>query len=61
MTRNDRTRLRREYEYHRGCCEMLSWVVLTNPCDDLIEDKLDKIKGRMEQIMTTLKRLESQN
>lgn len=61
MKKEDRSRLRREYEYHKGCCEMLSWVVLTAPNDDLIEDKLDKIKGRMEQIMTTLKRLESQN
>lgn len=40
---------------------MLSWVVLSNPCDDLIEDKLDKIKGRMEAILTMLKKLESQN
>lgn len=61
MTKNDRTRLRREWEYHRGCSEMLSWFVLTNPSDELIEDKLDKIKGRMEKIMTMLKKLESQN
>ena len=61
MTRNDRTRLRREYEYLRGCGEMLSWFVLTNPSDDLIEDKLDKIQGRMEALTTMLKKLESQN
>jgi hypothetical protein len=61
MTRNDRTRLRREYEYLRGCSEMLSWFVLTNPSDDLIEDKLDKIQGRMETITTMIKKLESQN
>lgn len=59
MTRADRTRLKREYEYHRGCCEILSWVTLCNPCDDMIEDKLDKIKGRMEVILTKLKQLES--
>jgi hypothetical protein len=61
MTRNDRTRLRREYEYLRGCSEMLSWFVLSNPSDDLIEDKLDKIQGRMEALTTMLKKLENQN
>jgi len=61
MTRNDRTRLRREYEYLRGCSEMLSWVVLSNPSDDLIEAKLDKMQGRMEALTTMLKKLESQN
>jgi hypothetical protein len=40
---------------------MLSWFVLTNPSDDLIEDKLDKIQGRMETITTMIKKLESQN
>jgi hypothetical protein len=40
---------------------MLSWVVLSNPSDDLIEDKLDKIQGRMEELTTMLKKLESQN
>lgn len=59
MTREDRTRLKREYEYHKGCCEMLSWIVLTSPSDELIEDKLDKIKGRMEKILTMLKQIES--
>jgi len=61
MTRNDRTRLRREFEYLRGCSEMLSWFVLTNPSDDLIEIKLDKMQGRMEAITTMLKKLESLN
>ena len=58
MKRYDRTRLLRELEYHKGCSEMLSWVTLANPCDDLIEDKLDKIKGRIEIIQTKLKQLE---
>jgi len=40
---------------------MLSWFVLTNPSDDLIEAKLDKMQGRMEAIQTMLKKLESLN
>jgi hypothetical protein len=44
MRKEDRTRLRREFEYLRGCSEMLSWFVLTNPSDDLIEAKLDKMQ-----------------
>jgi len=50
--------LLRELEYHKGCSEMLSWVTLANPGEDLIEDKLDKIKGRIEHILTKLKQLE---
>jgi len=61
MRKEDRTRLRREFEYLRGCSEMLSWFVLTNPSDDLIEAKLDKIQGRMEALTTMLKKLKSQN
>jgi hypothetical protein len=40
---------------------MLSWFVLNNPSDDLIEEKLDKIQGRMETITTMIKKLESLN
>lgn len=61
MKKEDRTRLRREFEYLRGCSEMLSWFVLTNPSDDQIEIKLDKMQARMEAITTMLKKLESQN
>jgi hypothetical protein len=61
MKKEDRTRLRREFEYLRGCREMLSWFVLTNPSDDQIEIKLDKMQGRMEAITTMLKKLESLN
>jgi len=61
MRKEDRTRLRREFEYLRGCSEMLSWFVLTNPSDDLIEAKLDKMQGRMEAITTMLKKLKSLN
>lgn len=61
MRKEDRTRLRREFEYLRGCSEMLSWFVLTNPSDDQIEIKLDKMQGRMEAIQTMLKKLESLN
>lgn len=61
MKKVDRSRLRRELEYLRGCSEMLSWFVLTNPSDDLIDVKLDKIQGRMETITTMLKKLESLN
>lgn len=61
MKKVDRSRLRRELEYLRGCSEMLSWFVLTNPSDDLIDGKLDKIQGRMETITTMLKKLESLN
>jgi len=61
MKKEDRTRLRREFEYLRGCSEMLSWFVLTNPSDDQIEIKLDKMQGRMEAITTMLKKLQSQN
>jgi hypothetical protein len=58
MKKEDRTRLRREYEYLRGCSDMISWIVLTDPTDDQIEIKLDKMKGRMEIITALLKKLE---
>jgi hypothetical protein len=61
MKKEDRTRLRREYEYLRGCSDMISWIVLTDPTDDQIEIKLDKMKGRMETITTMLKKLETIN
>lgn len=61
MKKEDRTRLRREYEYLRGCSEMISWIVLSDPTDDQIEIKLDKMKGRMEIITAMLKKLESLN
>ena len=61
MKKEDRTRLRREYEYLRGCSDMISWIVLTDPTDDQIEIKLDKMKGRMEIITALLKKLETLN
>jgi hypothetical protein len=61
MKKEDRTRLRREYEYLRGCSDMISWFVLTDPTDDQIEIKLDKMKGRMEIITALLKKLETIN
>lgn len=61
MKKEDRTRLRREYEYLRGCSDMISWIVLTYPTDDQIEIKLDKMKGRMEIITALLKKLETLN
>jgi hypothetical protein len=61
MKKEDRTRLRREYEYLRGCSDMISWIVLTDPTDDQIEIKLDKLKGRMEIITALLKKLETIN
>ena len=61
MKKEDRTRLRREYEYLRGCSDMISWFVLTDPTDDQIEIKLDKLKGRMEIITALLKKLETIN
>lgn len=61
MKKEDRTRLRREYEYLRGCSDMISWCVLTDPTDDQIEIKLDKMKGRMETITALLKKLETLN
>jgi hypothetical protein len=61
MKKEDRTRLRREYEYLRGCSDMISWIVLTDPTDDQIEIKLDKMKGRMETITALLKKLETIN
>ena len=61
MKKEDRTRLRREYEYLRGCSDMISWFVLTDPTDDQIEIKLDKMKGRMETITALLKKLETIN
>lgn len=61
MKKEDRTRLRREYEYLRGCSDMISWIVLTDPTDDQIEIKLDKMKGRMEIITALLKKLETIN
>ena len=61
MKKEDRTRLRREYEYLRGCSDMISWFVLTDPTDDQIEIKLDKMKGRMEIITALLKKLETLN
>ena len=61
MKKEDRTRLRREYEYLRGCSDMISWIVLTDPTDDQIEIKLDKMKGRMETITALLKKLETLN
>ena len=60
MTRNDRTRLRREWEYIRGCMEMLSWVQLQNPTDEQIEGVLDAMQGRKETIDTTLKMIDTQ-
>jgi hypothetical protein len=61
MKKEDRTRLRREFEYLRGCSEMISWFVLSDPTDDQIEIKLDKLQGRMETITAMLKKLESLN
>jgi hypothetical protein len=61
MKKEDRTRLRREYEYLRGCSDMISWIVLTDPTDDQIEIKLDKMKSRMETITALLKKLETLN
>ena len=61
MKKEDRTRLRREYEYLRGCSDMISWFVLTDPTDDQIEIKLDKMNGRMETITALLKKLETIN
>lgn len=58
MTRNDRTRLRREWEYIRGCMEMLSWVQLKDPTDEQIEGVLDAMQGRKETIDTMLKKLD---
>lgn len=55
MKRYDRSRLRREYEYLRGCSEMLSYVILFQPSDDQIENKLDIIKTREEEIIRKLK------
>ena len=61
MKKEDRTRLRREYEYLRGCSDMISWIFMTDPTEDQIEIKLDKMKGRMEIITALLKKLETLN
>ena len=60
MKKVDRSRLRREYEYLRGSMEMISWVTLTNPTDDQIETKIDKLQARSETIVRMLKIIDSQ-
>jgi hypothetical protein len=60
MKKVDRSRLRREYEYLRGSMEMISWVTLTNPTDDQIETRLDKLQARLETIVRMLKIIDSQ-
>jgi hypothetical protein len=60
MKKVDRSRLRREYEYLRGSMEMISWVTLTNPTDDQIETRLDKLQARLETIVRMLKIIDGQ-
>ena len=60
MKKVDRSRLRREYEYLRGSMEMISWVTLTNPTDDQIESRLDKLQARLETIVRMLKIIDGQ-
>jgi hypothetical protein len=60
MKKVDRSRLRREYEYLRGSMEMISWVTLTNPTDEQIESRLDKLQARLETIVRMLKIIDSQ-
>jgi uncharacterized protein YpmS len=61
MKKVDRSRLRREYEYLRGSMEMISWVTLTNPTDEQIETRLDKLQARLETIVRMLKIINGQN
>jgi uncharacterized protein YpmS len=60
MKKVDRSRLRREYEYLRGSMEMISWVTLTNPTDEQIETRLDKLQARLETIVRMLKIIDGQ-
>jgi hypothetical protein len=60
MKKVDRSRLRREYEYLRGSMEMISWVTLTNPTDEQIEARLDKLQARLETIVRMLKIIDGQ-
>ena len=60
MKKVDRSRLRREYEYLRGSMEMISWVTLTNPTDDQIESRLDRLQARLETIVRMLKIIDGQ-
>jgi hypothetical protein len=60
MKKVDRSRLRREYEYLRGSMEMISWVTLTNPTDEQIESRLDKLQARLETIVRMLKIIDGQ-
>jgi hypothetical protein len=60
MKKVDRSRLRREYEYLKGSMEMISWVTLTNPTDEQIETRLDKLQARLETIVRMLKIIDSQ-
>jgi hypothetical protein len=60
MKKVDRSRLRREYEYLRGSMEMISWVTLTNPTDEQIESRLDRLQARLETIVRMLKIIDGQ-
>jgi hypothetical protein len=40
--------------------EMISWVTLTNPTDEQIESRLDKLQARLETIVRMLKIIDGQ-
>jgi hypothetical protein len=40
--------------------EMISWVTLTNPTDEQIEARLDKLQARLETIVRMLKIIDGQ-
>jgi hypothetical protein len=54
MRHTDRHRIRRKYEYIKGCLEMLSWVQMENPCDLQIEIKIDGLKAILEDLKKEL-------
>lgn len=55
MKKEERNRLTNELRYLKGCIEMLSWVMLSNPSDVHIENTLTKIEDRAEDIEAKLK------